>query len=243
MPQPMKRESTEMPGEVPSPEIIFDTFNAYQKTASLKAALELDIFTAMGEGNRTAKALATRCKASERGVRILCDYLVVNGFLSKERGEYGLSPVSATFLDRHSPMCLASIAEFLTSPYLTDGFKDIAALVRRGGAAVNEQGSLAPDHPMWGVFARSMAPMMAPTAEVIAQLVHADSGEKWKVLDIAAGHGLFGIAIARHNPNSEIIALDWPQVLTVAQENARAAWVGPRYRLLPGSAFDVDFGA
>ena len=98
MPQPMKRESTHAPGEVPSPEIIFDTFNAYQKTASLKAAIELDIFTAIGEGNRTAKALATRCKASERGVRILCDYLVVNGFLTKESSEYGLSPVSAAFL-------------------------------------------------------------------------------------------------------------------------------------------------
>jgi ubiquinone/menaquinone biosynthesis C-methylase UbiE len=242
MPHPMKGESAQAPGQGPSPEIIFDTFNAYQKTASLKAALELDIFTAIGEGNRTAKALAARCKASERGVRILCDYLVVNGFLTKERDEYGLSAVSAAFLDWRSPMCLASITDFLTSPYLTESFKDIAALVRRGGAAPDPAGSLAPDHPMWGVFARSMAPMMAPTAEVIAQLIHADSGEKWKVLDIAAGHGLFGIAIARHNPNSAIIALDWPQVLTVAQENARAAGVGSRYRLLPGSAFDVDFG-
>src|SRR2546428_6836504 len=167
MPQPMKRESTHAPGQVPSPEIIFDTFNAYQKTASLKAALELDIFTAIGEGSRTAKAVATRCKASERGVRILCDYLVVNGLLTKDEGEYGLSPVSAAFLDRHSPMCLASIADFLTSPYLTDGFKDIAALVRRGGGAVNEQGSLAPDHPRWGVFARSMDPTMAPTRDAI----------------------------------------------------------------------------
>ncbi len=242
MQQPMKRESTEMPGQLPTPEIVFDTFNAYQKTAALKAAVELDIFTAIGEGNRAARTIAKRCKTSERGMRILCDYLVVNGFLTKDGSEYGLSPVSAAFLDRRSPMCLASIADFLTSHYLTDGFKDVAAAVRKGGTAISQEGSLAPDHPMWGVFARSMVPMMAPTAEVIAQLIHADSGENWKVLDIAAGHGLFGIAIAKHNPNSEIIALDWPQVLTVAQENARAAGVADRYRLLPGSAFDVDFG-
>src|SRR5437667_349702 len=68
------------------------------------------------------------------------------------------------------------------------------------------------------------------------------AGEPWKVLDIAAGHGLFGIAVARQNPNSQIVALDWSNVLAVAQENARAAGLGDRYHTLPGSAFEVDYG-
>jgi 2-polyprenyl-3-methyl-5-hydroxy-6-metoxy-1,4-benzoquinol methylase len=77
----------------------------------------------------------------------------------------------------------------------------------------------------------------------MAGLVGAAKGKKWKVLDIAAGHGLFGIAIAKHNPNAEIVAVDWPSVLAVAQENARAAGVAARYRTRPGSAFEVDFGS
>src|SRR5204863_9150698 len=44
-------------------------------------------------------------------------------------------------------------------------------------------------------------------------------------------------------PNAEIVAQDWPNVLEVAQENARAAGVSDRYRTLPGSAFDVEFGS
>jgi ubiquinone/menaquinone biosynthesis C-methylase UbiE len=227
---------------LPTPEIIFDTLNSYQRTASLKGAIELDIFTAIGQGKRTVKTLAEHCRASERGMRILCDYLVVNGFLNKSGSEYSLNPVSAAFLDRRAPTCLASISEFITSSHLTEGFKDVAAIVRKGGTVISQEGSIAPDHPMWALFARSMAPMMAPTAEAIAQLIGAEVGQPWKVLDIAAGHGLFGIAIAKKNPKSAIVALDWAQVLTVAQENARAAGVGDRYHLLAGSAFEVEYG-
>jgi ubiquinone/menaquinone biosynthesis C-methylase UbiE len=63
-----------------------------------------------------------------------------------------------------------------------------------------------------------------------------------RVLDIAAGHGLFGIEIARQHPQARIVALDWPKVLDVAEENARNAGVAGRFERLPGSAFDVDYG-
>ncbi len=62
------------------------------------------------------------------------------------------------------------------------------------------------------------------------------------MLDIAAGHGLFGINIARHNPQAEIVALDWASVLEVAKENARKSGVESRYSTIPGSAFEVEFG-
>lgn len=227
----------------PSPELFFETLNAYQRTESLKAALAFDLFTAIGGGARTPEALAKKCETSERGMRILCDYLVVIGFLTKEVNHYGLTPDSAAFLDKRSPMYLAGATKFLTSPMLTEGFKDIAAAVRKGGTAASPEGTLAPEHPIWVEFARAMAPMMALPSELLAKMLAADFGVKWKVLDIAAGHGLFGIALAKHNPKAEIVAVDWPNVLAVAQENAQSAGVAGRYRTLPGSAFDVDYGA
>lgn len=63
-----------------------------------------------------------------------------------------------------------------------------------------------------------------------------------KVLDIAAGHGMYGIGIAKKNPNAQIVALDWPSVLKVAEENAETAGVSDRYVTRPGSAFEADFG-
>ena len=42
----------------PSPELFFDTLNAHVRTEALRAALELDLFTAIGEGANTVPASA-----------------------------------------------------------------------------------------------------------------------------------------------------------------------------------------
>lgn len=233
---------TPIHAQEPSPALFFETVNAYQRTEALKAAIELDLFTAIGEGATTAQALAPRCEASERGLRILCDYLVVIGFLTKDGNRYGLTPDSATFLDRRSRAYLGTAVKFLNSPLLTQGFKDVAGAVRKGGTAVSDEGIMAPEHLVWVEFARAMAPMMALSAALIARLLGAEAAQHWKVLDIAAGHGLFGITLAKHNPKAEIVALDWPNVLDVAKENAQTAGVASRFSTIPGSAFEVEYG-
>jgi 2-polyprenyl-3-methyl-5-hydroxy-6-metoxy-1,4-benzoquinol methylase len=87
-----------------------------------------------------------------------------------------------------------------------------------------------------------MSNLQRMTAVAVAETLCASAGEKWKVLDVAAGHGMYGIMIAKQNPHAEIFALDWPEVLKVAHENAKAAGVAARVHALPGSAFEVDFG-
>ncbi|PYX82684.1 MAG: hypothetical protein DMG70_13860 [Acidobacteria bacterium] len=62
------------------------------------------------------------------------------------------------------------------------------------------------------------------------------------MLDIAAGHGLFGITLAKRQVSAEVGAVDWKHVLAVARENAQGAGIGQRYRTVEGSAFDVEFG-
>ncbi|SRR6266404_2652585 len=227
----------------PSPALFFETLNAYQRTQCLKGALELDLFTAVGEGAHTAAAIAQRCNASERGIRILSDFLVVNGFLTKENNSYDLTMDSAVFLNRRSPAYLGGAVRFLSSPELTGSFDDVAAVVRKGGTLTGEEGTVSPENPVWIEFARSMAPLMGLPAELLAKLIRVDNGERCKVLDIAAGHGLFGITIAKMNSKAEIAAVDWPGVLAVARENAEAAGVIDRFSTIPGSAFDVDFGS
>lgn len=226
----------------PTPERIFQTLTAYQLSAALKAAIELDLFTAVSEGADTASALAARAGTSERGVRILADYLTVAQFLSKEGGRYRLTPESAAFLDRRSPAYVGGISGFLAGPDLAGAFQRLTESVRKGGTVMPEQGSMTPEHPMWEEFARSMAALMRPAAEQIAETVGAAGMESCKVLDIAAGHGLFGITLARHNPRAEVYAVDWANVLPFARANAEEAGVGERFHEIPGSAFEVDLG-
>jgi SAM-dependent methyltransferase len=224
-----------------SPALFFNTINSYQRTEALKAALKLEVFSAIGAGNSTTADLARTCEAAERGIRILCDYLVIMGFLTKQDTRYGLTPDSAMFLDKKSPAYLGGTIDFLLSPVLTGGFKDLTAAVRKGGTVMEHEGTVTPDHPVWVDFARAMAPMMALPAHLMAELVDPAANGKLKILDIAAGHGLFGLAFAKRNPNAEVTAVDWPNVLAVAEENAGAAGITERYHLNPGSAFDVDY--
>jgi 2-polyprenyl-3-methyl-5-hydroxy-6-metoxy-1,4-benzoquinol methylase len=233
---------TSSPAQQPSPQLFFQTINAYQRTEALKAAIELEVFTAIGEGNSTAAEIAKRSAASERGVRILCDFLCIMGFLKKDGNRYSLTQDSAVFLDKRSPAYLGGTTEFISTEKLTDNFKNFAEVVRKGGSLDPDGGTVAPDNPIWVKFARGMAPMIAMPAQIMAKMVDPAADQKLKILDIAAGHGLFGIAFATNNSKAEIVALDWPKVLEVAKENAQKAGVSDRYSTKEGSAFDVDFG-
>ncbi len=227
----------------PTPQLFFQTINAYQQSEALRAAIELEVFTAIAEDKATVAEMARHCNASERGLRILCDYLCIMGFLKKDGLRYSLTQDSTVFLNKHSPAYLGGMTEFLLSPELTAGFNDLAAAVRKGGTVIPEEGTVAPENPIWVKFARAMGAMMAMPAQLIAHLVDKDADQKLKILDIAAGHGLFGLAFAKRNPNVEIVALDWSNVLEVAKENAAKAGVSDRYSTIAGSAFDVDFGS
>ena len=226
----------------PSPELIFENLTAYQRTAALQAAIELDLFRAVGEGPGDVASLAKRCSASERGTRILCEYLTVVGLLVKEDGQYAHTPTSAMFLDPRSPASLASTARFLSNQSILEPFRHLADVVRRGRTVLPGDGSVEAENPMWVEFAHSMAPMMAPLAGPLGAITLDGQRGPMKVLDVAAGHGLFGIEVAKQNPEAQVVALDWPAVLEVAHGNALKAGVQARMSFLPGSAFEVDFG-
>jgi len=229
-------------GTKPSPERIFNTLIAFQQTEALKAAIELDIFTKIAEGANEVSTLAKAIRASERGTRMLCDYMTVFHFLTKQNNRYALTQDSAVFLDRRSPAYMGSMAGFLAADMHRVSFGALAEAVRKGGSATGNGDNTMPRDEFWVEFARSMAPLAVPAAEFIAGLVGAADSKPSKVLDIAAGHGMFGITIARRNPNAQVSALDWPAVLEVAQQNAEKFGVADRYAVRPGSAFDTDLG-
>src|SRR6266576_4294145 len=195
------------PAQQPTPQLFFQTINAYQRTEALKAAIELEVFTAIGEGNTTASEIAKRCQTSERGMRILCDYLCIIGFLSKVVTNYSLTQDSAVFLDKRSPAYLGGATEFISTDKITDNYKNFTEVVRKGGSLDPEGGTVSPDNPIWVKFARAMAPMIAMPAQLLAKLVDSGADSKLRVLDIAAGHGLFGIAFATNNKQAEIVAV------------------------------------
>jgi len=172
----------------------------------------------------------------------LLDYLTVQGFLKKVDGRYESTEATQMFLDAASPAYMGGVVEFMASPELMRSFlEDPVAYVRNGGATGSA--TLEPDHPLWVTFAKAMVPFMAPLAETVAEVVATWSPSPRKVLDVAAGHGMFGIAVGKALPEAEIVAVDWAPVLTVAKENADNTAIASRYHTMAGSAFEVDFGS
>jgi hypothetical protein len=222
----------------PNPALVMQALNAYQTTYALKGAIDLGIFTYIADGATTVAEIAGRAQASERGVRILCDYLTIIGFLTKTDGVYGLSPTSAVFLNQRSPAYMGTAANFLAHDFIISCSKDMAGAVRKGGS-VHDEATMAPEHPVWVEFARSMGSFTGMSGDLVAK----KAGPASKVLDISAGHGMFGICVAKQNPAAQLYAQDWGNVLEVAKENAAKHGVAERFHTIPGSAFDVDLGS
>ena len=234
--------SGQTPTSHPDPGWLFTEFFSFQRAHALKTAVGLELFTHIDDGAVTAPTLAERTGAAERGIRILCDYLTIVGHLTKQDGRYGLTPNSRALLSKRSPVYMGSMGDFLLNEGLLQAFLHLPEAVKQGGAPPDPEGPLAPDHPMWSEFARSMAPLMDFVGERAAAQLTA-SGPATKVLDIAAGHGMYGINLARRNPQAHVTGLDWATVLAVARENAARFGVGERYHTVPGSAFEAEFGS
>jgi 2-polyprenyl-3-methyl-5-hydroxy-6-metoxy-1,4-benzoquinol methylase len=231
-----------MPPAGPTPALFFETVNAYQRTEALRTAIELDLFTHVAAGQRTAEQLARACQAAPRGVRILVDYLTIVGFLARDDNGYRLTPDAAAILDRRAPGYLGGALEFLLADDLRQSFRHLTAAVRRGGTAVSDEGTVSPDNPVWVAFARAMEPLMRLAARLLTDLIGGDLQQPLRVLDVAAGHGRFGITVAERYPQAQVTALDWAGVLAVAAGNARRAGVAARHTLRAGSAFETDWG-
>ena len=212
---------------------LLDEFRAFERTLALRTAIEMDLFTRIGAGANTIRALSAAAGASERGLRVLCDYLTVQGHLSKRGSRYSLTLNARLYLTTASPAYLGSAVKFFASDATVAAFCRLRQTVEEG---------VGPSVLDWVEYARSMAPLAESTAEFAATALTANSTGPIQVLDLGAGHGLYGLAIAAQNPTAHIFALDAPEVLEIAVENARQAGVAPRYHSIPSDAFQAAFG-
>ncbi len=224
------------------PTWLLDEFRAFERTLALRTAIEMDLFTQIGSGTNTVRALSAASGASERGLRVLCDYLTVQGHLTKKGARYSLTLNSRLYLMRGSPAYFGSAVKFLASDPTISAFCRLRETVEWGSVVNNCKASSKSGVLDWVEYARSMAPLAHPTAEFAAEALAGNSTKPIQVLDLGAGHGLYGIAIAKQNPASRIFALDSTRVLDIALENAKEAGVSERFSPIFGDAFQTDFG-
>jgi hypothetical protein len=163
-----------------------------------QGGFELGVFNAICNGPLTAAELASRASVAERAMRILCDFLTVHGFIAKADGHYSHTPTSAMFLDSQSPASMAGTLPFLMNDKVMKATELLTETIRQNRTALAEPVA-GEEVREWVTFARIMQPMMAAAAEFIAGVIMR-AGMPAKMLNVAASHGLFGIAVARLRP-------------------------------------------
>ena len=227
----------------PSPALVFETLFAYQRTAALRAAIELDLFRAIGEGPGDVPSLARRCSASERGVRILCDFLTIGGLVSKVDGRYAHTPTSAMFLDPRSPACVASTAGFLGNPSIQEPFDRLAEVVRTGRTRAPGAGDGRAREPgLGGVRAQHGADDGAD-----GRPARLDRARRRERAGVGAGHRRGSRAVRDRGGEAEP---EGPRgrgrlgrgARCRARERAPGRGRRTATRRRPGSAFEVEYG-
>jgi 2-polyprenyl-3-methyl-5-hydroxy-6-metoxy-1,4-benzoquinol methylase len=229
----------------PSLDIVYDLEYGVWKATALYAALELDVFTIIANGNHTRGAIATEAGCDEQRMRILLDAVCSLKLLRKRKGDYFLTRVSENFLVRDKPAyygewCLRTQLAFDIRSRVADGI--------RTGRVVGIDASQSSSGTLWkSDISRALYtwPLEAIQARQMWRTVgitrrHRPSP---RIIDIACGSGVNSFVLAQADTGAQVTAFDFPDVLEVTRQVAEAMNVAEQVEFQSGDVLTSDFGA
>ena len=221
------------------PSRVLETLCAYWRSAALAAALDVDLFTALGPDHLPAPALARRCRVSAARLERLADYLVSLGLLAKRGGRYRSAADAARLLDRRSPHALADAVAFFTSPPIAAAFARLGDLMGHPSAPASTSRR---QDVLWREFARTTLPLRRLYASRFADELGRRGLAGGRILDIGAGGSALGIELLRRHRTARLTVQDRAAVVGVALAHATRAGVGRRVTAVRGDARSVSLG-
>ena len=207
----------------------------------LEAALEWRVFDLLDQRPQTVEELAAQTKASVRGLRAIMNALVGLELLARKGSRYALTPESAAFLVSGKPAYHGGFFRHMSDQVLPNWLQ-LTEVVRTGRPVVagNHQ---ADGEKFFAEFVEGLFPVSYRAAQVLGEhLGIPKAASPISVLDIGAGSGVWGIALAHLSPHVTVRAVDWPAVLKVTSKVAQRHGVGNRLRTVPGDLLKADFG-
>lgn len=225
-----------------APDRIMQFAFSFAPSLVLEAAVSHRVFDVLDEGPKAVEQVSAETGASVRGLRAVMNALVGLEFLTKDSaGRYSLTPESATFLVSTKPTYFGGLLSH-TSGQLLPNWMKISEVVQTGrpASSVNQEGEGA---QFFQQFVESIFPMSYPAAQVLAErLGIPDLEQSISVLDLAAGSGVWGIALAQKSPHVLVTAVDWADVIPVTRRMAARHGLDDRFRFVEGDLLGVDFG-
>ena len=216
---------------------------AFAPPLLIEAAVENRLFDVLEDRALSVQELAAETGASERGIAALADALVGFELLSKDsEGRYRLTPESAAFLVRGKLEFQGGIFHHVRRD-LIPRWLQVSECVKTGNpvSPANRQEHGA---PFFEQFVEALLPMGYPAAKILAEEVNLSQfKEPARVLDLAAGSGVWGIALAQSSPSVEVTVVDWEQVIGTTKKMVARFNLQDRFRFVPGDLLEADFGS
>ncbi len=227
-----------------TPERILQFAWGYVPPLVLEAAIRHRVFDILDGHNAPMSAAEVHraSGASVRGLTAIMNALVGLAFLSKDaEGRYALTPESAAFLVSTKPGFQGGMIRHC-SQHLVPKWLHLNQIVDTGNpvAAVNQQDS---GTDFFQEFVNDIFPMSYPAARALATHISATATEEFRVLDLAAGSGVWGIAQAQASSHVNVTAVDWPGVLPVTQKTVARFGLSERFSFREGDLQEADFGS
>lgn len=229
-------------GSLPPPDRILDMAAGYEAALILEAAVRLGVFDALDDHPSTLDEVVKKVGASSRGLRALLNALVALELLDRYADSYALTDESAAYLVSTKPTYQGYMCKHV-SGHLLPRWLRLTEVVRTGrpDGAVNEQ---ADGGAFFHQFVEDIFPMSYDAARALAaDLIDPANDLPVSVLDLAAGSGVWGIALAEASPRVSVRAVDWPAVLPVTRRVAERHGVMDRFTFVDGDLLAADFDA
>jgi hypothetical protein len=225
-----------------TPERIMQFAWGYVPPLVLEAAIRHRIFDVLDSGPRTIVEMQRETGASERGLAAVMNALVGMGFLAKDKQErFSLTPESSTFLVSTKPGFYGGFIRH-GSEQLIPKWLHLNRIVETGQPerSVNQEGAGA---EFFQQFVNDIFPLSFPAAQTLSRHLHANGTGISRVLDLAAGSGVWGIAMAQVSEHVRVTAVDWPDVLSVTRKSVDRFGLSERFSFIAGDLQQVAFGS
>jgi len=223
------------------PDRLDQMIRGYMPSRCILTALELDIFTAVGDG-ANAEQIGKKIHANARAAGMLLNALVALGLLSKSGDDYQNTPESARFFvrgskDNHRNGLLHTANIWHRWSTLTDAV--------RSGTRVPASRD---DNPEWTRnFIAGMQRHAKDRAPLVVKALGAATSTSTfnvrRILDLGGGSGAYSIAFAKASPDVQCEILDIPEVVPLTNEYVGRAGVSAQVSLRAGDMLQDDFGS
>ena len=224
-----------------TPERLMQLAWGYAPGLVVEAALDCHVFDLLDKSPRTVAELAKASKASVRGLTAILNALIGLGLLDRKGNRYILTPESAAFLVSGKPAYQGAFFWHQTRQ-LMPNWMQLRKIVRTGRPALSGNRE-STGSKFFAGFVEGIFPLSYPAAQTLGEHLKLSKAKSpVSVLDIGAGSGVWGIALAQQSPMVKILAVDWPRVLNVTRRIAKLHGVGDRLKVSAGDLLKADFG-